>query len=54
MKLFDKMLEGNVDLVLEFESYGIFENDRQFIKDLIYTDVFKSKSNENLSFEEKV
>ena len=48
------MFQENTDLKLEFESYGIFENDVQFIKDLIYTDVFKSKVNDNLSFEEKV
>lgn len=53
--LFDKMLSENPDLWQEFNSYGLFEMDIQFIKDLIYTDVFKSpKSNANSSYEDKV
>ena len=53
--LFDKMLFENPDLVQEFNSYGLFEMDVQFIKDLIYTDVFKSpKTDARLSYEDKV
>lgn len=52
LKLFDKMLNENIGLREEFEAYGLFENDVQFIKDLIHCPVFKSDS--NLTYEEKV
>jgi hypothetical protein len=55
LKLFDKMLDENPDLKIEFEAYGLFENDTQLIKDMIYAPIFKSSdTNENLSYEEKV
>ena len=40
--LFDKMLKENQNLVLEFNSYGLFEDDIQLIKDLIHSEVLKS------------
>lgn len=53
LKLFDKMMEDSKDLKEDFESYGLFENDIQFIKDLIHCDEFK-KSNLKESYDEKV
>ena len=34
--LFDKMLLDDPELLLAFEAFGLFESDRQLIKDLIY------------------
>ena len=47
---FDEMLKENVYLKEDFESYGLFENDLQLIKDLIYNEKFDS----NKTYEEKV
>ena len=55
LKLFDKMLIENPELRIEFEVYGLFENDIQLIKDLIYAPSFKSPdANKAISYEEKV
>ena len=52
--MFEKMLRTNEHLKEEFESYGLFENDLQLIKDLIYAPVFKSSDSSNMSYSEKV
>ena len=52
--LFEKMLRTNENLKEEFESYGLFENDLQLIKDLIYAPVFKSSDNSDMSYSDKV
>ncbi len=44
LKLFDKMFHDNPALIEQFECYGLFENDRNLIKDMIYNPIFK-KSN---------
>jgi HD superfamily phosphohydrolase len=55
LKMFEKMLNTNEHLKEEFESYGLFENDLQFIKDLIYADIFKSaKVDPKMSYAERV
>ena len=41
LKLIDKMVLGT-NLEKEFNSYGLFEKDIEFIKDLIYASIFKS------------
>jgi hypothetical protein len=46
LKLFDKMMDENPDLCDEFECYGLFKNDRDFIKDLIYHPSFKKSNND--------
>ena len=58
LKLFDRMFEykslkSETTLKQEFESYGLFENDLQFIKDLIYCQTLKDSTSE-LSYDEKV
>lgn len=53
LKLFDKMLTETENLREDFGSYGLFENDIQFIKDLIHADIFKNPSS-NLSYEDKL
>ena len=53
LKLFDKMLTETENLREDFGSYGLFENDIQFIKDLIHADIFKNPGS-NLSYEDKV
>lgn len=54
LMVIDKMFEENDDLLLEMNSYGLFENEIQFIKDLIYLPWFNDKENSNLSYEEKI
>jgi dGTP triphosphohydrolase len=54
LRVFDKMLAENPELKIEFEAYGLFENDISLIKDLMYAPVFKNPSNEGLSYEQKV
>lgn len=53
LKLFDKMLNETENLKEDFGSYGLFENDIQLIKDLIYADIFK-KPGTNITYEDKV
>jgi hypothetical protein len=53
IKLFDKMLQENPIIKVECEAYGLFEDDIQFIKDLVYEESLKL-SDENVTYEEKV
>ena len=60
LELFDRMYKNEVvnekyktTLKQEFESYGIFENDVQFIKDLIYCEKLKDTSLDQ-SYDERV
>ncbi len=46
LKLFDKMINENSDLSEEFECYGLFKEDQDFIKDLIYHPSFKKSNND--------
>ncbi len=48
------MMSENPELKLEFEAYGLFENDLSLIKDLMYAPIFKSPANEGLSYEQKL
>ncbi len=53
LMMFDKILKETENLELEFESYGLFENDRQLIKDIIYAPVFKG-NDRNLTYTQRV
>jgi hypothetical protein len=46
LKLFDKMVNENKDLRQEFECYGLFKDDLDLIKDLIYHPSFKKSNND--------
>ena len=49
------MLSDTEDLRQEFESYGLFEDDLQLIKDLIYAEVFKAPdADQNQTYTQKV
>ena len=54
LMLFDRMFnyQGTnlTTLKQEFESYGLFENEKQFIKDLIYCEQLKDKSKNSFDF----
>jgi len=51
--MFDKILKETENLNAEFESYGLFENDKQLIKDIIYAPVFKGNE-PDLSYTQRV
>jgi len=51
--MLDKILKKNPDLNEEFESYGLFENYIQLIKDIIFAPVFK-ENDPNLTYTERV
>jgi hypothetical protein len=51
LKLFEKMLKENPSIKVECEAYGLFENDLEFIKDLIYEETLKSADK---TYEQKV
>lgn len=58
LKLFDRMFEtesmkSKTTLKQEFESYGLFDDDIQFIKDLIYCPSLKELTG-GLSYDDKV
>ena len=53
LDIFDKMLAENKELVQEFASFGLFQDDFQFIKDLIYNSHLKSAPNMSV-YEERV
>ena len=42
--LFDKMLRDDPELLLAFEAFGLFESDRELIKDLIYHEKLKKSA----------
>ena len=52
LKLIDKMALGT-NLEEEFNSYGLFEKDIEFIKDLIHASIFKS-ADPDTTYGEKV
>lgn len=54
LELIDKMLKETDNLRQSFESFGLFENDIQLIKDLIYAEVFKNTDNQEMSYRQKV
>ena len=54
LELIDKMLNETDNLRQSFESFGLFENDIQLIKDLIYAEVFKKSDNQEMSYRQKV
>ena len=55
IKLFEKMLLETEYLRHEFESYGLFEDDLQLIKDLIYAEIFKApEADPNQTYTQKV
>jgi hypothetical protein len=59
LKIIDRLFSNEdnsnskTSLKQEFESYGLFENDLQLIKDLIHNDTLKD-SKEGLNFDQKV
>lgn len=53
--MFEKILSETPNLKEEFESYGLFENDVQLIKDLMYAPIFKSRDvDPKMTYSEKV
>lgn len=55
LQMLDKILTETDNLKVEFEAYGLFEHDVQFIKDLIYAPTLKSaRGIENYTKELKV
>ena len=43
--LFDRMIDTNENLRCAFEAFGLFENERKLIKDLIYNEQLKESKN---------
>ena len=54
--IFDRLFTQNEHLIMDFDAYGVFEEDRQLIKDLIHLDIFKSPTPEQakMTYEQKV